>query len=106
MFFTALLFTVISTVSYSQTSVKTETFKVKGSCGMCKARIEKAAKTEGVSKADWNQESKKLTISYNPSKVTADAIQKKIAAVGYDTQKYKADEKAYNSLDACCKYER
>ena len=87
-------------------SSKTETFKVWGNCDMCKARIEKAAKIEGVSKADWNQETKMLTLIYNPSKVKSDDIQKKIAAVGHDTEKFKADDKTYDALDACCHYER
>ena len=35
----------------------TEKFKVAGNCGMCEARIEKAAESvEGVSAADWNKE--------------------------------------------------
>ncbi len=87
-------------------NTKTESFKVSGNCGSCKARIEKAAMMDGVSKAEWNQDTKKLTVVYDPSKVTNDAIQKKIAAVGHDTEKYKADDKAYNKLDACCQYER
>jgi len=109
MFFAALLIAVISSVSYAHITAgnsKTETIKVSGNCGLCKARIEKAARIEGVSKAEWNQDSKQLTVVYDPSKVTADAIQKKIAAVGHDTEKYKADDKAYQKLDACCQYER
>ena len=31
---------------------KTETFKVLGNCDLCKTRIEKAVKVEGVTKAD------------------------------------------------------
>jgi len=41
---------------------------------------------------------------YNPMKVKSDDIQKRLAAVGHDTQKYKATDKAYNSLPGCCKY--
>jgi mercuric ion binding protein len=83
---------------------KTETIKVSGSCELCKARIEKAAKVDGVSKAEWNQNTKLLTLVYNPKVVTSDAVQKKIASVGHDTEKYKADDKVYNSLPGCCKY--
>jgi periplasmic mercuric ion binding protein len=85
-------------------TTKTESIKVSGNCEMCKARIEKAAKVEGVSKAEWNQATKLLTLVYNPKVVTSDAVQKKIAAVGHDTEKYKADDKVYNSLPGCCKY--
>jgi periplasmic mercuric ion binding protein len=90
----------------SMSSNKTETIKVWGNCDMCKARIEKAAKVTGVSKAEWNKETKVLTLVYDPSKVKSDDIQKKIADVGHDTEKFKADDKAYNALDDCCQYER
>jgi copper chaperone CopZ len=85
-------------------STKTESIKVSGNCDLCKTRIEKAAKIDGVSKAEWSDESKMLTLVYDPSKVTSDDVQKKIAAAGHDTEKYKADDKAYNSLPGCCKY--
>jgi mercuric ion binding protein len=87
-------------------STKTETIKVYGNCDMCKTRIEKAAKIEGVSKAEWSDETKLLTLVYDPSKVNSDDVQKKIAAVGHDTGKFKADDKVYNGLPGCCKYER
>ena len=88
------------------TSTKTETIKVWGNCDLCKARIEKAAKVNGVSKASWDTKTKMLSLVYDPSKTNSDDIQKKIAAVGHDTEKYKADDKAYAKLDACCQYDR
>jgi periplasmic mercuric ion binding protein len=85
---------------------KTETFKVWGNCNMCKNRIEKAVKAEGAATADWNTKTKLLTVTFDPSKTSVDAFSKKLATVGHDTEKYKADDKAYNALDDCCKYER
>ena len=41
-------------------STKTETLKVSGNCDLCKARIEKAAKVDGVSNAEWNAKTKML----------------------------------------------
>ena len=87
-------------------STKTENIKVWGNCDMCKARIEKAAKVNGVSKASWDTKTKMLSLVYDPSKTNSDDIQKKIAAVGHDTEKFKADDKAYSKLDDCCKYDR
>jgi hypothetical protein len=58
----------------------------------------------GVSKADWNIRTKLLTLVYNPSKVKSADVQKKIAAAGHDTPKFKASDKAYNALPSCCKY--
>lgn len=83
---------------------KTESFKVTGNCDMCKARIEKAAKVEGVTKANWDSEKQLLTVTFNPAKVKIDDLQSKIAAVGHDTEKVKADDKVYDKLPGCCKY--
>ena len=85
-------------------AVKTETIKVSGNCGMCKERIETAAKMNGVTSATWNKETKVLTLAYNPTVVKSDDVQKKIAAAGHDTEKFKADDKAYAKLPGCCKY--
>jgi periplasmic mercuric ion binding protein len=85
---------------------KTETFKVFGNCGICKKRIEKATAGEGITKADWNVDTKIMTVSYDPSKITNEAIQKKIAAAGHDTEKQKAADAMYNKLPGCCQYDR
>ena len=62
----------ISLSSYSQahdqnqmnmSAGKTESFKVLGNCNMCKARIEKAARAEGVTAASWDEKSQLLTVS-------------------------------------------
>lgn len=109
----ALLATVLGFNSYAQmhdhskmASTKTETLQVSGNCDMCKARIEKAAKLDGVSKAEWNTKSKILAVTFDPAKTNIDLIGKKVAAAGHDNSKVKADDKAYNALPGCCKYER
>lgn len=102
---TAVLAVFMGINSYAQTT-KTETFKVSGNCEMCKATIEKAAKVDGVTKADWNKSTKVITLTYNTSKVKVDDIHKKIAAVGYDTEKVKGNDAAYAKLPGCCKYRK
>ena len=103
-FFIAIVAIAISTVTFAANANKTETIKVAGNCESCKTRIEKAAKVDGVTKAEWSDKTKMLTLVYNPAKVKSDDIQKKLAAVGHDTPKYKADTKVYNALPGCCKY--
>jgi periplasmic mercuric ion binding protein len=109
----AILLALISSSVYAQSqenktaaATKTESYKVWGNCEMCKTRIEKAAKIDGVAKADWNEKTQMLALVYNPSKVNSDDVLKKIAAAGHDTEKFKGDDKAYSKLPACCKYER
>ena len=86
---------------------KTEEFKVFGNCGMCEKTIEKAAKAvDGVKKADWDKETKMITITFNTEKTDLTAIKQAIADVGYDTNEIKAKDEVYNKLHSCCKYDR
>ena len=86
---------------------KTGEFKVYGNCGMCKARIEKAAKAvDGVSAAEWNDETKMIALTFDDSKTNVDKVQVAIAKVGHDTEMHKATDKAYSKLPGCCQYDR
>jgi len=97
----------VSAQSTAKTSgTKTETFKVWGNCDMCKDRIEKAVKEEGATNASWDVKTKMLTVTFDASKTSVEALDKKLASVGHDTEKFKADDKVYNKLPGCCKYER
>ncbi len=91
------------TASFAQS--KTEKIKVSGNCGSCEKHIETAAKAAGAEKAEWNKSNKILTVTYNAAKTSNDAIQQKVAAAGYDTEKYTGDEKAYKALEECCQYD-
>lgn len=101
--FTALMM-AFATISLAQ--AKTETFKVSGNCGMCKSKIEKAARDAGAKEASWDVDSKILTVTYKSSSTNTAKIQEKIAGVGYDNVGFKATEEAYNKLHGCCKYDR
>ena len=97
----------LSTLSLLAQTVKTEKFEVAGNCGMCETRIEKAASSvDGVSSADWDKESKMIEVAFNPEKADLHNIHLAIATVGHDTKMHKADNKVYDELPACCKYER
>jgi copper chaperone CopZ len=86
---------------------KTEKIEVKGNCGMCEKRIEKAASAvEGVSKADWNKETKKLEVTFDDAKTSLDKVEIAITKVGHDTPHHKAKDEVYNELPGCCKYDR
>jgi len=95
-----------SKMNSSQAATKTETFKVWGQCEMCKSRIEKTAKAEGASNAFWDEKSQMLSVTFDPVKTNKDALSKKIASVGHDTEKYKAPDEVYAELPGCCHYER
>lgn len=98
---------MLGTLTSVTAQVKSEKFKVYGNCGMCQARIEKAAKSvEGVSKAKWDMETMMLAVSFDESKTNAGAIHSAVAKVGHDTDSKKADDAVYNKLHGCCKYDR
>jgi len=86
---------------------KTEKVKVYGNCGSCEKRIEKAAlSVDGVSKADWNKDTKMMVVTLDDSKTNVENVEKAVAKVGHDTNKFKATDEAYNDLPGCCQYDR
>lgn len=84
----------------------TTKFKVYGNCGMCEKRIEKAARIKGVSLADWDVDTKILTVHFDENKAKPGKIHEAVAAVGHDTEKVRAKDKTYAKLHSCCQYER
>jgi mercuric ion binding protein len=90
----------------NMTSTKTETFKIFGKCDMCKARIEKTVKADGVTEVAWDAKTQMLTVTFDPAKTSKEALSKKLASVGHDTEKFKAADEAYANLPGCCHYDR
>ncbi len=87
--------------------IESEKFIVSGNCDMCKERIEKAAKSVGgVKSATWDVNSKKIHVTFDAMKTNLNTIQKTIAKAGHDNEIYKADDKIYESLPACCHYRK
>ncbi len=84
-----------------------ESFKIYGNCGMCKNTIESSLKdVNGVEKAEWNQDTKMMSVSFDESIITLSEIKKKIANSGYDTEDVRASNENYEALHGCCQYER
>lgn len=83
-----------------------ETLQVRGNCGMCKARIEKALNINGVKQADWDVKSKTLTVRYEPQTIKLTQIEGAVTAAGHDTEKVKAPDTTYVKLPGCCQYDR
>lgn len=102
-----LLGMVLFGTSMAFAQAKTEKFEVKGNCGMCETRIEKAAKSvAGVVTADWDQKTRMLAVSFKESETSVEKIQKVVAESGHDTPGFKAKDEVYNKLPGCCKYDR
>ena len=77
-------------------------FKVEGQCGECKERIEKALDVKGISFAEWDKNTKMLTIRYNDARFSEDDIHKMVSDLGYSTSKKPANKVAEAKLPGCC----
>jgi len=98
---------LLSTTSNAQIkNAKTETVKIYGNCGMCETKIEKAGNIKKIANVDWNQETQMATLTYDAKKTNPDEILKRIALVGYDSDKFLAPDDVYNNLHGCCQYDR
>ena len=116
LFILAISFTSCNKEIKKDTTTQTEMSKevaeleissgVRGNCGMCKSTIEEAANSvEGVSKADWDVDLKKIKVSLLNDKTNIMSIHEAIALSGYDTDKVLGNLDAYNNLPGCCQYD-
>lgn len=105
-FFLAQIYFSATAAAQTADASMTTKFKVYGNCGMCEKRIEKAAAIDGVSEAQWDVETRMLTVRFDMNKVKPKQIHAAIAAVGHDTDKVRAEDAVYNKLHGCCQYER
>jgi periplasmic mercuric ion binding protein len=97
---------ILASASFALAQTTTETFAVSGNCGMCKSRIEKAAKEAGATDASWDQNKKTLTVSFSAEATNVAKIQQKVAEVGHDNAGFRATDEVYAKLHGCCKYDR
>ena len=93
-----ILVVLISYGSFSamaQSSAKeiSASFKVFGSCGICKQRIEKTLKIKGIKAAVWDVDTKMLSVTYDSTIMQLDNIYLKLIAAGHDTELKKAANK-------------
>ena len=102
------VFVLLSSVSANAQikNKKTETVKIFGNCDMCKANIEKAGNVKKIAQVNWDKDTRLATITYDSAKTNSDEILKRIALEGYDSEKFLAPDSKYNTLHACCQYDR
>jgi len=91
----------------NESQLITEQLFVAGNCGMCKARIEKATLgIAGVTAADWNKETKMLTVSFDKTQISTTTVAEAVAEAGHDTKNTQSTKETYLNLPGCCQYER
>jgi outer membrane receptor for ferrienterochelin and colicins len=99
-----LLVSLRATIAQSNKKDSTTSFKVQGVCGMCENRIEKALKIKGVKSANWDVDTKMLSLVFDPSRISLEKVHFVLAGVGHDTELEKAKESTYKALPDCCHY--
>jgi copper chaperone CopZ len=84
-----------------------KTFKVQGTCEMCKHRIESSIKNlPGIWSSYWDVSSKTLLVTYDRSKIKPSTIEKLVSEQGHDINLVSTSMDAYNKLPECCHYQR
>lgn len=100
----SLALAVVTFTTASAQDVIEKEFRVAGNCSQCKSRIEQAVRIDGVKFARWNKSTKMMKVAFVSGTVTVDSLQRRLAAVGHDTDTYTAPDAVYGSLPACCLY--
>ena len=102
--FIVALFLLLTADLKAQEQTQTMYVKTSATCEMCKSTIEKyVAFEKGVKRITVDVPTKIATVVYNPKHTTPEKIRQAIAKSGYDADDVKADPKAYEKLDDCCK---
>lgn len=84
---------------------QTISFKVIGTCGMCKDRIESTAlDVKGVKKAEWDMQSDMLVL-VGSAKMNKQKVADALAKAGHKSELAVADPKGYAKLPGCCQYD-
>ncbi len=85
----------------------TKSFRVNGTCEMCKHRIESSIKTlPGIWFSNWDVSSKILMVTYDKSKVNTVTIERLVSGQGHDIDSMNAAADVYIKLPECCHYQR
>ena len=98
----SLFFVLMSTVSFGRKMMTSE-IQTNAQCGDCKERIEgKLNYIKGIKFAELNDETKIVTVKYDPNKIDLVTIKQTIAKIGYDADEVKAAKEDVEKLPKCC----
>lgn len=108
----ALFFAVMSFSMNAQDAKKTQKAVIKTNiycdhckeCPTCGKNLQtNLLKIKGVKMYELDDKKMTVTVFYNPQKTDVTAIRTVISNLGYDADDIKANPKAYENLDGCCK---
>ncbi len=98
----SFFFVLLSTLSYGQKAI-TSQIQTSAQCGDCKQRIEgKLNYTKGIKFAELDDQTKIVTVKFDPKKIDLLTIKQTIAKIGYDADEVKAAQEDIEKLPKCC----
>lgn len=110
--FLPLILLFSAQLAYSQSSkIKTTEIKTEIACDHC-VKCESCDlniythikdNTKGVRSVKIDADKNVIVVKYNSKRTSVEEIEKAITMAGFDANDQQPTEKAYNSLDACCK---
>lgn len=99
----AVMFVHFANAQEKKAKYETVVIQTSAECGDCKDRIEGLLNyTKGVKYSELEIESKKLTVKFQPAKISLDTIKQKLSDLGYDADEIKANPEAQQKLPSCC----
>jgi copper chaperone CopZ len=97
-----LCFILFNTLSFGQKAI-TSQIQTNAQCGDCKERIEgKLNYTKGIKFAELDDQTKIVTVKFDPKKIELLTIKQTIAKIGYDADEVKAAKEDVDKLPKCC----
>ncbi|MEN9442151.1 MAG: hypothetical protein RLZ33_2228 [Bacteroidota bacterium] len=99
----AVMFVQCANAQEKKAKYETVVIQTSAECGDCQERIANMLNyTKGVKFSELDIESKKLTVKFQPAKISLETIKQKLVELGYDADEMKANPEAQQKLPSCC----
>jgi copper chaperone CopZ len=99
----AVMFIQFANAQEKKAKYETVVIQTSAECGDCEERIANMLNyTKGVKFSELDIESKKLTVKFQPAKISLETIKQKLVELGYDADEMKANPEAQQKLPSCC----
>ncbi len=99
----AVMFVQFANAQEKKAKYETVVIQTSAECGDCQERIANMLNyTKGVKFSELDIESKKLTVKFQPAKISLETIKQKLVELGYDADEMKANPEAQQKLPSCC----
>lgn len=99
----AVMFVQFANAQEKKAKYETVVIQTSAECGDCQERITNMLNyTKGVKFSELDIESKKLTVKFQPAKISLETIKQKLVELGYDADEMKANPEAQQKLPSCC----